>query len=92
MGPLLVPAILRSNTFVKGKIPIILAETNESEVREENFNVKVAKKKVNKENLNCRNKLRKTINKKGGMERELGAQPSWMKLDPTQTYLFSYFN
>ena len=34
MGPLLVPTVLKSNTFVKGKIPIILAETNETEVRE----------------------------------------------------------
>lgn len=22
----------------------------------------------------------------------MAAQPSWMKLDPTQTYLFAYFN
>lgn len=91
---MLVPAILKSNAFVKvkGKLPVILAETNESEVREENFNIKINRKKVNIENLNCRNKLRKTINKKGGAEKDMAAQPSWLKIDPTQTYMFCYFN
>ena len=91
-GPLLVPLVLKSNSFVKGKLPISLAETNESEVREENYDIKIKKKKINKENLTCRNKLRKMINKKGGIEKEMAAQPSWMKLDPTQTYLFAYHN
>ena len=38
--------------------------------------------------MNCRVKLRKTINKKGISEKEGSRLPSWMKLDSAHTFLF----
>jgi len=46
------------------------------------------RKKISKESVNCRVKLRKTINKKGFSEKDGSRLPSWMKLDSAHTFLF----
>ena len=64
MGPLLVPQRLRSNAFVKGRLPVVIAETNEAEYREEDYEINLKKKKITKERFNCRTKLKKVTNKR----------------------------
>lgn len=37
LGPLLVPHRLKSNAFMRGKLPVVIAETNEMDYREEEY-------------------------------------------------------